>query len=814
MRSGPHVPTLLVGLLVPALVSLCWLVGPVEQLSVALLVFLAAAVILEILAIPLPGYGLFSAAFPVYLAMGLQPSGGGAAALTMAGLTFARGRLRDLGELPGRLRGVLLDLGAGLLGLTIALVIQDANRLPILAGILGGAIWLGFHEGLALGLAEPLDAKEYNEWRPIYARLRGPRVGLALTALVLVEVAAVKPWVTLTLLPLLWTTHLTAYNTVHRTYVEEVDHVREQLDDSQQKLDRALGRAERTNQQLKLSQDERVLLEEYPKALGSTPSLERVIDVTVALARRIGRAEHVVLFSLDEGELMPVAHHGGHRNLVEEARLGGKREPVVDQARAEGRWQTAFLQKVPGRLFPGDEMVAAFPMGDDVLYLGRARQEFSEHELRLLALLAGHASLALESARRYRAERQALDQHAQVNRALSGWVDRLESLMNWAVTTAGTLDQSAISEYLEQSLCSVIPHQDGMLLRYGDKWSVTRVWPEAIYDLGAVIELAESVLAGGRCLLLDDVNRSRFSRPFPDTVSLLAAPLTSESGPIGAILLGAPEADHYNRQHHDLLVLISSHASVAYSNALHVEAIIEARQRLEESQAQLIQSGKMAAVGVLAAGVAHELNTPLGAIQLAVTAAAEQLEEKPQAALRKLETADKAAQRARDIIDKLLVFSRRSDQVEETVDLEEVVRSTLDLAELKLARDGVKLDVYTQPGLNLLGDGNEIQQVLLNLVLNARDAVLACDQGQRRIVITTQSTGDEVVLTVNDTGVGMTPEQTARIFEPFFTTKPLGQGTGLGLAVSHQIVAKHRGRFEVQSRPGSGSAFSVFFPAA
>ncbi|MCA9792291.1 MAG: GHKL domain-containing protein, partial [Candidatus Eremiobacteraeota bacterium] len=124
------------------------------------------------------------------------------------------------------------------------------------------------------------------------------------------------------------------------------------------------------------------------------------------------------------------------------------------------------------------------------------------------------------------------------------------------------------------------------------------------------------------------------------------------------------------------------------------------------------------------------------------------------------------------------------------------------------------LDVYTQPGLSLRGDGNEIQQVLLNLVLNARDAVLAADQGQRRIVITTQSSGDEVVLTVNDTGVGMTAEQTARIFEPFFTTKPLGQGTGLGLAVSHQIVAKHRGRFEVESQPGSGSAFSVFFPAA
>ncbi|MCA9793227.1 MAG: hypothetical protein KC910_15565, partial [Candidatus Eremiobacteraeota bacterium] len=658
-----------------------------------MVVFLAAAAIIEVLAVPLPGYGLFSAAFPIYLAMALQPSGGGVAALTMAGLTFARGRLCDLGEMPGRLRGVLLDLGAGLLGVTIALVMQDANHLSVLSAILGGALWLGLHEGLAVCLAEPLSAKEHSEWRPIYARLRGPRVGLALAALVLVEVAALKPWLVLALLPLLWTTHLTAYNTVHRTYVEEVEHVREQLDDSQQQLDRALGRAERTHQELKLSQDERILLEEYPKALGSTPSLERVIDVTVGLSRRIGRAEHVVLFSLDEGELMPVAHHGGHRNLVEEARLGGKREPVVEQARAEGRWQTALLQKVPGRLFPEDEVVAAFPMGEDVLYLGRARQEFSERELRLLALLAGHAALALESARRYRAEKQALEQHAQANRALSGWVDRLESLMNWAVTTAATLDQSAISEYLEQSLCSVIPHRDGMILRRADNWTVTRVWPEGIYDIGAVIELAESALAGGRCLLLDDVNRSRFDRPFPDTVSLLAAPLVSESGPIGAIILGSPEPDAYNRQHHDLLVMISSQASVAYSNALHVEAIIEARQRLEESQAQLVQSGKMAAVGVLAAGVAHELNTPLGAIQLAVTAAADQLEEKPQAALKKLETADKAAQRARDIIDKLLVFSRRSEQVEERVELEEVVRSTLELAELKLARDGVKLDV-------------------------------------------------------------------------------------------------------------------------
>jgi PAS domain S-box-containing protein len=224
------------------------------------------------------------------------------------------------------------------------------------------------------------------------------------------------------------------------------------------------------------------------------------------------------------------------------------------------------------------------------------------------------------------------------------------------------------------------------------------------------------------------------------------------------------------------------------------------------------QSEKLAAVGTLAAGLAHELNNPIGIISsrielMLLDAESQALSPQMREDLRVLH---RHAQRVARIVQGLLSFARKSPASRGQVDLNQIVDETLLLIEKQVVKEGITLTRMLAPGLpSILGDANALQQVLMNLVVNARDAVEA---GGEIVVQTDLAPTDPhaVRLSVRDTGPGIRRDILSKIFDPFFTTKP--NGTGLGLAISYGIVREHQGAIDVQSSPGDGTAFTLTFP--
>jgi signal transduction histidine kinase len=247
------------------------------------------------------------------------------------------------------------------------------------------------------------------------------------------------------------------------------------------------------------------------------------------------------------------------------------------------------------------------------------------------------------------------------------------------------------------------------------------------------------------------------------------------------------------------------------------EAEERRRRRLAEEERTALEQAarraeKLAALGTLAAGLAHELNNPIGIICSRIEVMLLEAESTglPDAIRNDLEVLHRNAGRVARIAQGLLSFSRHSPETYAAVQLNDVVRETLLLAEHQVTRTGVSLRVDAEDPLPpIRGDGNALEQVLLNLITNAGAAVEA--GGEVRIA--TRRHPDRpgfVQLIVADTGCGIPPDILPHIFDPFFSTKP--SGTGLGLSISHGIVREHGGTIDVESTPGQGTRFSLTLP--
>jgi two-component system NtrC family sensor kinase len=224
------------------------------------------------------------------------------------------------------------------------------------------------------------------------------------------------------------------------------------------------------------------------------------------------------------------------------------------------------------------------------------------------------------------------------------------------------------------------------------------------------------------------------------------------------------------------------------------------------------QSETLAALGTMAAGLAHELNNPIGVISSRIEIMLLDAETQPVYGqfANDLRVLHRHGQRVARIAQGLLSFSRQSSGLHGPMDLNHLVEETLLLVERPITAQGVTVTRRLAPDLPpLWGDGNTLQQVLLNLLTNARDAI----GGRGEIAVETSRTAGEpeaVRLIVRDTGPGIPPETLPRIFDPFFTTK--AEGTGLGLSITYGIVREHHGTVDVETRPGKGTTFILTFP--
>lgn len=244
---------------------------------------------------------------------------------------------------------------------------------------------------------------------------------------------------------------------------------------------------------------------------------------------------------------------------------------------------------------------------------------------------------------------------------------------------------------------------------------------------------------------------------------------------------------------------------------LNLEKKVEERTRqLKEAQEQLIQSAKMATIGTLAGGVAHEINNPLGAILTNTQMLLREIEDPDKR--ESLELIEEGTRRCRDIVTALLKYSRKPEVDEfKPLNLNDIIDDACNLLQSQLSKENIKIERELSEIPSISGNANELPQVFTNLILNARDAIKRV-KGHGKITFRTYGENETVVVEVTDDGCGIIDENINKIFDPFFTTKDVGEGTGLGLSIAYKIIEKHNGEIKASSNVGEGTTFIIRFP--
>lgn len=269
------------------------------------------------------------------------------------------------------------------------------------------------------------------------------------------------------------------------------------------------------------------------------------------------------------------------------------------------------------------------------------------------------------------------------------------------------------------------------------------------------------------------------------------------------------------------VVPISLNASVVYENGKKVATIgffhdrreeIRIQKELEKTQVQLLQAEKMASLGKMAAGVAHQLNNPLSGIILFTKLVMEEYG-LTEDALKDLERVLDDARRAKDIVKELLEFSRQTSHEMKPQNINEIISRTVFLLENQSIFQNIEIQKHLDDRVPMIsGDAQQLSHVFMNLILNAADALA----GTGRLTIRTSVCPENriVCVEISDTGHGISEDILPHIFEPFYTTKEQGKGTGLGLSIVYGIVESHGGHIRAESEAGQGTTFFIEFPAA
>ncbi|MGH7384899.1 MAG: ATP-binding protein, partial [Candidatus Rokuibacteriota bacterium] len=462
-------------------------------------------------------------------------------------------------------------------------------------------------------------------------------------------------------------------------------------------------------------------------------------------------------------------------------------------------------------------------------------------------------------------------------------IEQLSLLTDLSAAVSGTLDPEKIYDQALSRLVHRMAYQKAYLFLVDRGRRVLRghrmagAEAQALPFEGIEIPLEAEASAGARAaitgepVLVNDVDRT--AEPINRQLvrahqvrSFVAVPLRVREQVFGVLSVTSAQPGRFDQGDVDLLTAVANHVALAIDKAESFQTIEDLSRSLEDkvrvrteqlratneelrsayrdlqaTQLQLIQREKMASVGQLVAGVAHELNNPIGFISSNVTTlgdfvgrlramlAAYQEAALPEADRTRIATRRQelkidyaltyldsmidgireGADRTRKIVRDLRVFARTPDDVWQTVDLHEEIESSLTLLN-HLLKD--RITVRREYGAvgSVECVRSQIDQVLLNVLANAAQAI----RGPGTITIETQRNGPTAVIRVGDTGPGIPPETLGRIFDPFFTTKPVGEGTGLGLSISYEIITKHGGEIHAESPPEGGAVFTLRLPVA
>jgi len=284
---------------------------------------------------------------------------------------------------------------------------------------------------------------------------------------------------------------------------------------------------------------------------------------------------------------------------------------------------------------------------------------------------------------------------------------------------------------------------------------------------------------------------------FPRAIGVLYVDNAGSAQPFSEDALRAAEA-------------LARHAALAIENAQLFEREQHTIEELQKAQKQLLQSEKLATIGQMAAGIAHELNTPLtyimGNLELL------ELQELSAAQREMLSSIARGAERIRALAQRLLAFSRPAREEMSALSLNDVIERSLELCQYQIASGRVTLEKTLDPGMpRVLGVSNQLETALINLVVNA---VHAMGEKGGRLSVVSRRRGDDAEVSVADEGPGIPERVRSNLFEPFVTTKPEGKGTGLGLSTVLMIVERHNGRIDFDTEEGRGTTFRITLPPA
>ena len=302
--------------------------------------------------------------------------------------------------------------------------------------------------------------------------------------------------------------------------------------------------------------------------------------------------------------------------------------------------------------------------------------------------------------------------------------------------------------------------------------------------------------------------------------STVYIPLTTKGASIGVMCVSSLNPNKFSYDFVEFLTVIGNHIGVAVDNANMHKNITEAYQDLKEVQEQIVWTEKLASLGKLAATIAHEINNPLAGVLNYIRLIIKQLSrnhfshEKLEDITRYLKIMESETARCGEIVKDLLAFARRTKITMESNSIEDIINKTLNLISHELEMKELQLIKNIAPNLpKVKCDFKQIQQVLLNLMYNASEAM---PNGGTLTITANRANGAKAHLEVAiyDTGCGISEKDMENIFEPFFTTKEEGKGVGLGLSVVYGIIARHNGTIAVESEPGKGSTFTVRLPCS
>ncbi len=329
-----------------------------------------------------------------------------------------------------------------------------------------------------------------------------------------------------------------------------------------------------------------------------------------------------------------------------------------------------------------------------------------------------------------------------------------------------------------------------------------------------VIERSEPVMMQRR----DEIQQYVVDPAVSWASSVISVPLLHSGELLGVLSIGDDKEDRYSENDLRLMRSIAEQAALALRNTElyaelrlytnNLESMVETRtQELMLTQRQLLRAEKLAAIGTLAAGIAHEVNNPLQPILMNLETMLEDLEMGKPVNREDVVHSHEQVVRISALVRRLLNLARPERQAMDVCNLNEIVEDLIVLTSKQLEYTNISIEWKPGKIPAIIGNVDQLKQVILNLIVNARDAM----PGGGTLTLRTTSGERGAVLRVEDTGIGIAPEMIEKIFDPFYTTK--AEGTGLGLPLSYQIIEGHGGRFEVSSTVGKGTQFRIFLPA-